>query len=99
MFTLSDDSIAMLKKDAKLNHESGLKHYKAYVELVNEGHDKTQLRHFILLAMDDFENAMNLYGTIKLYRENFKLCKVSQRMYSQMKKIFEETSSIDREKG
>lgn len=91
MWTLSDESISMLKKDAKLNHVSGIKNYDLYRELLESNPKlKKDLGHIIVSAQKDFENAMNLYGTIALYRENFSHYKVSRSFYLKMEKIWQE---------
>jgi hypothetical protein len=67
MWTLSDESISILKKDAKLNHMSGIKNYDLFEELLESNPKlKKDLGHIIVSAQKDFENAMNLYGTIAL---------------------------------
>lgn len=90
MWTLSDESISMMKKDAKLNHISGIRNYDLYRELAENMADKSQLGHIIVLAQKDFENAMNIYGTIALYRESFSHYKVSRSFYLKMEKIWQE---------
>ncbi len=90
MWTLSDESISMMKKDAKLNHISGIRNYDLYRELAENMADKSKLGHIIVSAQKDFENAMNIYGTIALYRESFSHYQVSRSFYLKMEKIWQE---------
>ncbi len=100
MWTLSDESISMLKKDAKLNHESGLRNYDLYRELLESNSSlKKELGHIIISAQIDFENAMNIYGTIKLDREDFNTYKVSRNFYLKMEKIWQEIKLLTNDKN
>ena len=80
----------MMKKDAKLNHISGIRNYDLYRELAENMADKGKLSHIVISAQKDFENAMNIYGTISLYRESFSHYKVSRSFYLKMEKIWQE---------
>lgn len=98
MWTLSDEAIEMIKKDANLNHVAGIKNFNRYKDILRSCEFKertTLMKEAIVLAKSDFENAMNLYATASLYREEYTGPIASKLMYQKSGVIFKQLLELE----
>ena len=98
MWTLTTETINMMKKDAGLNHKAALVNFNRYKELLNSSDFKDKIDYMkqaIVLAKSDFENAMNLYATISLYCEEYSAPIASKLMYQKSGVIFKHLLELE----
>ena len=99
MWTLSDESIEMMKRDAMLNHKSGVENFNRYKDLLNSEEFNNKMDYMkcnVVSAKIDFENAMNLYGAISLYREDYIAPIASKLLYQKTQIIFKQLLELEK---